>query len=76
MGLEAGSRLKSQGKWLGVGGTFCGTVSTFSPRIYDRFGLYSVGRKQLAVHDGPCQWLETLSPTSHQEFQLNSRLMV
>ena len=22
MGLEAGSQLKSQGKWLGVGGTF------------------------------------------------------
>jgi hypothetical protein len=47
-----------------------------APCICDRFGLYSVGRKQLAVHDGPCQWLETLSPTSHQEFQLNSRLMV
>jgi hypothetical protein len=39
-------------------------------------GSFDVGRKQLAVHDGFCQWLETLSPTSHQEFQLNSRLMV
>ena len=27
--LEAGSQLKSQGKWLGVGGTFCGTLRTF-----------------------------------------------
>jgi hypothetical protein len=29
VGLEAGSQLKSQGKWLGVGGTFCGTLRTF-----------------------------------------------
>ena len=29
VGLEAGSQLKSQGKWLGVGGTFRGTLRTF-----------------------------------------------
>jgi hypothetical protein len=29
VGVEAGSQLKSQGKWLGVGGTFCGTLRTF-----------------------------------------------
>jgi hypothetical protein len=29
VGLEAGSPLRSQGKWLGVGGTFCGTLRTF-----------------------------------------------
>jgi len=29
VGLEAGSQLKSQGKWLGVGGTSYGTLRTF-----------------------------------------------
>ena len=29
VGLEAGSQLKSQGKWLGGGGTFLWDFSTF-----------------------------------------------
>jgi len=29
VGLEAGRQLKSQGRWLAVGGTFWGTLRTF-----------------------------------------------
>ena len=28
LGLEAGRQLKLQGRWLGDGGTFCGTLRT------------------------------------------------